>query len=906
MIQNHIHLFRSQQRADAFAKKLASDGNFLGHVCTTPQNFVRDIVKMCEPSINLADPSSRLAHLLSVVSSTDDLEAYEYYFKPQNLMFLMKFVELTLGIDEFMEASKTIGADESIYSCLEESTLAVANEYETVLAAFDLHELGVASKDVETIFENKFDVTYEDVCVSSQAIQNCIYRVSKDPSVITTTKPQPFKERIGDREISFATLSETRAKIPVFVDALKNLSERKSVAIVTNNLEEDAQAIEKLVVQMGIDAKIEYTQKKSFLDTNVGQAFYACDEALHSEEDAVETKFSDFAHNPLSGISLYKCLEIDKNLRMNPYVFRQRIASELKDISPTFDLFMTIADEPFVADNSQVLDAIESYIENGLSLTDSQKRENLVALTAFKSFFETLCRIGYDDDFDFSILGCLNIVSEFVVGNPKSQSKVTLLSPSTLNKVAEKQFDKVIFTDATSLTFNASTRFDALSTLLDKMEIEPSASASELARMNFQSGILASKEKVLFCLPSRDLRSNQELSPSFVLQELFLELFGDNLDFENLNEQCKANGIKHVTYGEDCIPLIGNCSLDSDLATRNVYPLNFELKTCAVIDKYLKKTDAGDVILSPSEIEVYCQCPQKWFYERRVSPQTLDYEFNQVEKGNIAHLAFKLFYDELYSQGTFRLNSFDDVSANRDLFASCYNKAVRETLVSQDLEGEDCTKVKDFLSAFEIMELLNDCSTSLSVQSLFPKKYVVAESEMKITPENSVNYAGVIINGVLDRLDVSRETDSFIVVDYKGSIRDHGCGKDALALMVDDAKDVPLPPKIQGLIYASCVQKMTNKKCDAAIYVSYNKLKLDLPPAIGAIDAEVIDGFYDVLGNLGESTVEIGMQTYLSLTEERVKSRIDDLLNSNVSPSPLNKKCCEFCTVLNCPARGRN
>ena len=901
---NKIHLFRSMERAEAYAKRLAQAGIFYGHKCTTPVNFVKDLARTAGCDHEIISDSERLAHLLSVVSSTDEIGAADYFYKTQNLELLVRFLKQVSGSNEFLSGLKAVKQDDDAFSFLEGSTILVADEYQDVIEAFGLSEFGVIAFFVGDEFENVYEVEYVDECDVPVAVKCCIEDVAKNSSETTFYVHEIDDDVYDSKNFTFATLSETRAKNAVFVDVLKNLKCENKVGIVSNDVEEDAKTLERLSVQLNTKVKIKHVQKKCFLDTSFGQALYACDEALHGDPKSVETKFSDFMHNPLSGVSLYNCLELEKGLRANPNVARQRVADELKDISPTFDLFMTIADDPFTVDKTALLDALVAHIEGGLSLNDAHKRENLAALEAFREFAKTLCLVGYDDELDMRVLRCVNVVSNCAVGNQKATSEIVLLEPSTLNKLASEQFDTVVFCDVTSEVFNASTSFDALRSLMHKMGIIETFSTSQVARMNFECGIEASKTNVLLCLPERDLRSGSELTPSFVLQELFLRKWGEPLDFENFHAQCERLNIQHEVYGEDNIALIGNACMTKSEVSRNVYPLDFQLSACKNIENYLKTTAGGKVILSPSEIETYCQCPHKWFFERRISPNALDYEFNQIEKGNIIHLAFKLFYDELYSQGIFRLKDLEEAESQHELFGECYNKAVRQILSVGNPDGNEVAKVDDFLNAFDIMQSLNDCLSCLGVQSLMPKGYIVAESEMRIEPEQNVEYAGVVINGTLDRLDVSPETDSFYVLDYKGSLKGHGSGKDAKALLSSQPEDVCLPEKIQALIYASCASKMIDKKCVAAIYMSYNKVNFETPPVVGAIDTAVIDEFYDVVGMSEDSTVDVGMQEYLSLTEQRVKMRLENLLNGDVYPQPLSAKACQFCSVLNCPMRG--
>lgn len=905
LTSNKIHLFRSTERANAYMKKLTESGECLGHKCTTPVQFVLNLANLVMEDTHIIDDSARLAHLISVVSSTEDFETYEYFSKPLNLMFLTNFIKQTTGTEQFMKALDSAKKSEGNFSYLEESAILLAEEYGNVINAFGLEELGTVASKVATEFKNCFEVTYEDVCQCQSKIEECIKSVANNSEDVSFNSIH--SESINNNlNFTFATLSEVRAKNALFVDILRDMQDGQRVGIVTNDVHNEVEVISRLVSQMDIDARVEYKKSIKFLDTNFGQAIYACDESMHGEPSSVEINFSNFLHNPLSGVSLYKCLELERDLRENPMIARQRVADEMREVSPTFDLFMTCVSEPFTVDKTETLNAIASFIKTDRSLCESCRFENLAALQAFKEIAENLCLVGYDDELDFSIFNCIDVFSKCINGSERATKRIDVIDASSLSRLPEGIYDKVVFCDVSSKTFNASTSFDALHSIMQRMKLGKSLTSSEIARLNFITGVNASKAEVLFCIPFRDLRSNEELSPSFVIQELFLKTYGKHLIVENLNDECELLGVRHLTYGEDDVPLIGNSHLiTNNLISRNVSQLDFRLKECCNIDQYLRKTEDGLVVLTPSEIETYCQCPYKWFYERRIAPQSLDYEFNQIERGNIVHLSFKTFYDELYKKGIFRLHGEEDASSHKELYEECYDRSVKEFLCSKEPEREHLRKAEGWLATIDVMQTLTDCKTCLQVQSIFPDEYVVAQSEMRIKPEQNVSYAGVVINGTLDRLDVSPESNSFIVVDYKGNIQDHGCGRDCFAITVEGVEQPPLPSKIQTLIYASCVQKMTNKKCDAAIYLSYNKLGPNRPPVVGAIEYRVIEKFARLLGDPSQSTIFMDMSEYLTRTETRVQARLHELLNGNIAPNPTSKKSCEFCSCIECPMRGR-
>lgn len=86
--------------------------------------------------------------------------------------------------------------------------------------------------------------------------------------------------------------------------------------------------------------------------------------------------------------------------------------------------------------------------------------------------------------------------------------------------------------------------------------------------------------------------------------------------------------------------------------------------------------------------------------------------------------------------------------------------------------------------------------------------------------------------------------------------------------------------------------------------MSYNKLGPGKPPVVGAIEYEEIEGFEKLLGDPGDSAIFMDMSEYLQRTENRVKERLDALLNGDIYPKPSSKRSCEFCACVDCPMRG--
>lgn len=902
---NKIHLFRSLERAEDFAKKQAQRGECLGHKCTTPLNFILDLHKTISTDLGLIDEIERLAFVISLVSSIENINSFIYFSKPTSLTFLISFIKKVSGLDVFKMAEETSGLKETDFSFLEAEAIRLAEEYSQTISAFKLTEMAQVADVVAEEFEGKFDITFEDDCFCDQSIFECIEKLAKTEPVFAFDSDNFSDVKKTELDYSLLTLSEKKAKVAVFEQILKNSEGHEKIAIVTNEVDQDATVIEHLAANLNKEVRIEHLEKQAVSDSLVGRAFFSC-EATGDVANDFEIALSDFIHNRISGISVFDCFEKDKELRKNPGVSRKAVEKAVEDTSPTYSLFKSLSLDAVSCDD-RLFDDVDEFISNEKTLSKTEKEEASSHLYLIRLLVEKLRGISFDGVLDATHISSLELGVDHLLGSEDADCQISVMPPSSLNKLAKGSFDTVVFCDTSCVSFNASTKFDALHSLLEKIGIKKTHSSSMISRINFTSGILASKKQVVFCLPERDLRSGETLTPSFVLQEFFMQKAGLELDTAKVEEQCVKANIKHRVVGEENLPLIGNCETNAcdEEVKRGVMPLTFELQTCKDVTKFLRHTDDGaDIIMSPSEIEALCQCPYKWFFERRISPRGLDFEYNQVEKGNAIHRAFKLFYDALYSKGIYRLNGLPEVAEHRDLFLECFHKAIQEFFCDEGGELDDNAKITNFLDVFDLSRASGNCLASLTLQSNMPASYVVAESEMRIDPEKKVKYAGVVVDGTIDRLDVSQKKDSFVVIDYKGSIKDHSCGISRKALEVADLLDVPLPPKIQTLIYSSCIRKLTNKKCDAALYVSYNMPKKRQPSATGAVDSELAPSFMFVCGDAKNYCVDMDMNDYLDGTEQRVRSRIERVLNGDISPEPSCKKACEFCTVANCPARG--
>ncbi|MDO4841077.1 MAG: PD-(D/E)XK nuclease family protein [Phoenicibacter congonensis] len=927
---NKIHLFRSIERAEQFAKKIADAGVLIGHKCTTPRNFALDLVQMFNPDVKIIDDITRTAFIISLTSDRSGEYGLEFFQSGDMIWLLSSLVKITAGTDHVKNALEEASEDDEVLSAMEVSTLDLAENYRSTIAAFGYCELGEAAALVADQFRDVYDVVWEDECECDEAIFNLISTVAKSEEF---KAPSIFDGLHDDfRNFSLYSLSEKRAVIPAICDLVSGLKENTKTLIITGNTEETYAHIKAALSHADKLCSVHYRWTSKLSDTFVGQAMLAMTDLLYGLETDIDKNIIRLLNNPLLGISVFKRTKLDADMRKNPVIARKRVIETIKNESVVFDVLARLVDPTCFSTRLEDFDCLDALIQSKDSnniMTKHQKEACSLAIATLRQLTEQLGTLGLDGFYALDIFDDMSLVSNNVAGCAGANTEIHIAQSGQVVNIAPEKYDTVFFYDTSTVLFNASTKFDSLYTLLEKIGYKKSLSTSEKTRLGFFSGIYSSNDKVILCYPERDLSGSKgEMYPSFTLQEFFINYAGMDFDKDNAEEICHAANIGFKCFGEDsALQIVGiNNLLDAPCDNRQVYPVKYKLDQAELSNYLAVDEETGKLILSPSQIESYLQCSYKWFYNSRINPKSLDFELDASVKGSLVHSFFKIFYDELFERGVFRLvpETFDQESSFLnidDIFEDSFLKALNDVLGDDTLQktaadsGQDDSqessptgifeldncKVTSFADGFELQQLKQQCYRSLLEQSLIPDDYIVAGTEVEIKPEQKLEYASVIINGRADRVDACEESNSFLVIDYKGGIDAHEAGFDCTDGVNDDGEYiVDLPGKIQALIYASCIQKLTGKHCDGAIYLSYNhKKKKDA--ISGSLPIGLIDEFDAFTFKKNKCAVHLDMDEYLMLVEKTIAERLENLKAGDITPNPKDAKTCTYCPVANCP-----
>jgi hypothetical protein len=221
--------------------------------------------------------------------------------------------------------------------------------------------------------------------------------------------------------------------------------------------------------------------------------------------------------------------------------------------------------------------------------------------------------------------------------------------------------------------------------------------------------------------------------------------------------------------------------------------------------------------LAATALESYVRCPYRWFVERKIGPASIDGEFGAAFKGSFAHEVLNDFYRAFLGESHTRVNDRNLLEAQA-LADRCFTRLLeektREGLVSNKAEEREMQQMR--------RALLDYLARDATLLPGYAPRYL--EQTIDATP-----YAGVLVRGRIDRLDVNAEGRA-VIIDYKLSSTLKGYGVDAQRLRI--------PDHIQGAIYATLVERAYGVRVMGTLYRSLTKPRTRGVFASALADAE--------------------------------------------------------------------
>ena len=600
-----------------------------------------------------------------------------------------------------------------------------------------------------------------------------------------------------------------------------------------------------------------------------------------------------------------------------------------------------------------VLDAARTLKELGISA--DPEREDAVSLSELVSLAEGALSRG-------------GAVLRPELRAPDERARVLLLDATAASRLAPASVDALLLLGQTSAESGVSERDDAREHILRAWRVEEAPSAMEAERTRF-SAIARVPRRALVLERTLFGADGRECYPSVMLSEV-MACYG-------LSAEAGPHEIA-AALGAAGVRGLSEQGVSENLAPGGVAPRVISREVPAPAGRISERErelvspppegmmpEDARPILSASQIESYLECPYKWFSLRRLRLRDADAGFTGAEMGTFAHRVLEVSRREMLARAQERLEggrSLSDLRAERPdaMQLAPYRELVEQTVAraQQDpaarvpgsaaldeaaLEEARAILAEEFDAHLSHQYQLVGGRRPLS-QALVPhlasdrgqlaglrrdlgtlldfERGVLSGFEPRLFEWGfgrggapHVEYAGVLLTGTVDRVDVDAHGQA-AVIDYKhksplGFDKEYdpfpnGCEPGSFSL----------PRRVQSLIYAQVIRRaFPELRVRAALYLCTKGFHV----LAGAADENLVDLVFgekvhaskrcanvsvprgERFGGEGEG----GMEALLDACEDAIAGKMRRLLAGDIEAEPLDAHACEYCPVLNCERRLR-
>ena len=488
------------------------------------------------------------------------------------------------------------------------------------------------------------------------------------------------------------------------------------------------------------------------------------------------------------------------------------------------------------------------------------------------------------------------------------QARALQASPNAVRVVRLADLDAVqaravVLCDLTADAYPLCERVDAKSSLWESLGLPCAPGRVALLRHRFRAALECAADVVVVerVLADEDAQATR---PCALLEELVDCYRDDPTDLGALDRATglpKSGAIASMGMGEEEFARITS-PVAYTPARRACDAASFELDD----EELAGLLSADAAVWSPSGLEALISCPMRWLYERRLPTRSLDAPFSDpIAQGSFCHLVLERFHVGLGERtGVARVMPGMDRASWAEPFAQAWDEAL-----AAQREQERPFVAIDEVESHKLQGVRRRLLDSLDCEALLPAGFIPQAHELAFGDDAPVWLGGARIHGVIDRLDVSREDGSVLVVDYKGSLtRGH------MPVQVEEGEDPRLvdmlPQHSQVLMYlAATRQLMGEKPLAGGLYVSYSK-----PQCAGFVDASLMGGLSDDKGTyLNRRACEArpapdgtpGVEALLARVEQAVRDALGELACGRVEARPrFGKDSCQYCPLADrCPRR---
>ena len=567
-------------------------------------------------------------------------------------------------------------------------------------------------------------------------------------------------------------------------------------------------------------------------------------EKTRTDEPApdLRAQVSDLTRNPYMHIPLAEALKLDRDwrgLRMtSAHDFAQALRAQLtvqdqdgQDEATPADPHGAAADTEGMAtpkDLDSVLALLEARLPQPRSPQDQFERACAKALVRGVETWRALMGSAPSADDLAWLLDCTSVPMGWVnvptsdIGAQK-QARVLQANPNAVRAVRPGEADAlearaVILCDLTADVYPLRERVDAKTSLWQALGIVSGPGQIAQLRRTFRSCIEAARD-VMVVEPVLADEEAKPLRPCALLEELVDCYRDDPSDIDGLDRTTGlpiSGDIKAMGMGEEAFAQLASPVTYAPALVR-CDPAAFELADPALGASFANP----DTLWSPSSLEALINCPLRWLHERKLPSDDLDVPFGDPRsRGTFCHLVLERFHDLLGQRtGIARITA----DTPREVWADVFDESFQYACDAQPQAERPLIPITELEKA-RLRDYRYRLVKCLEREQFMPEGFVPTYNEWKFGGESgTVTFGGVRIYGIIDRIDLNPQTNSVLVVDYKGSL--HDGHKPVQPKKKDDPSTLdPLPQHSQIIMYIAAVQQlMPERNLAGGLYVSYKK-----------------------------------------------------------------------------------
>ena len=662
----------------------------------------------------------------------------------------------------------------------------------------------------------------------------------------------------------------------------------------------------------------------------------------------------DFLMHDMSGISRSRAWDLDRAWRANRLLTPADVLDELTNPKKTSTVVARATAELMLGRvGSAASKLMAPYRDGGSASTDATaagelaRQEVMGTLQATMMVAGACAQLGVtaaplaDDavplyelvDQVADELACISLVITPSLAGEKGACEVTICSPKDAAALPAGSVDSVVVCGQTAIEAAVGRSDDVLSEVLDELGVEPAADKLAQARADFWHTLAAARASVAVerCLFDADAKPT---FPSVMLAELYgaygIPGSAKPLQIVALPHVEREEGLlaqNLLTSGHDASRVPTDVPAPAGKISGDATPL------ILVPNNGQAELPQGRPSLSASQIESYLECPYKWFSLRRLRLEGIDAGFGSAEQGTFVHRVLELAHLRLLEEASAeadlagqlpdlvahpeaRLAGSRVDAANVEHAKQVVREVFDDHLRHQYLARKRVTCMDQLLVPHftpdeeEIERMRADLESTMDFEAGILLGYEPRFMEWGFggPHDEPVGYAGVWLNGKIDRMDVDGEGRA-LIVDYKHRSPARFSDYDAFSGDFDPHK---LPRHVQSLIYAQVVRRMHPEiklvgalflctKGDHALAGACAESQVDR--VLGCTDKPAPDRRRASMGIAGAAGGTEEFWEYLDDVEAMVSEKISELLAGKIDANPVDADACSYCPVLHCEKR---